>query len=477
MADELVLARLSVDPSGVVSGVNITEAGIKRMQNSFGKLTPTFDAVTKRMFSFRTALLSIARAFGVVGIVTGLAFALKNLVTDLISSTTWFQNAAAAVTDWWNALVKGETALDRLVRKVGGGGTLDIVAKQTKLLEQRKKLMDEMRGTVTTFSLPGAFGGFVLPFSTEPAKGSALDVAKTRLKEIDMELVEVNKQINDATSGMTAFREEAKRAADHIHQFLSIMQAGQGLPQFATTGPQDLPEMPAEMFGFQQQNVPPGLTPEGALRATDFLESIGPPTEGLLSLAEAFEAVGIGAQHMAFAMDQIAKGKSIEDITEQIQFQQSVLEAFSIASSAFANAVASAFFDAGVGMKKAMASMLRDMARIFLVRSIESLATGILASTPYGQAMGLGNPSPYFAAAKLFGGLAALAGGAARAIGGGGEARSHGGGGAIGASGSAGGDRIQNVNLTVHGFVGDEDALARQVAKMLRTAASDGARI
>lgn len=80
--------------------------------------------------------------------------------------------------------------------------------------------------------------------------------------------------------------------------------------------------------------------------------------------------------------------------------------------------ISKAIFEGGVTMKQALAEMFRDLARLYIVKSLESLATGILASTPWGQMLGLGNPGPYYLAAEVYGALAGMAGAAALAVGG-----------------------------------------------------------
>jgi hypothetical protein len=157
------------------------------------------------------------------------------------------------------------------------------------------------------------------------------------------------------------------------------------------------------------------------------------------------------------------------------------MDAFTVASSGIGNALAEGVISGQAAMKQAIAGMLADLSRMFFVRSIESLAVGILASTPYGQALGLGPPSTYYAASAEFAGAAILAGGAARAIGGGGggggaHGGGHGGGGGTrftGAGSGGGTSIVVNLNGPTIGL--DENRLARYLARVINKNQGDGA--
>lgn len=169
-----------------------------------------------------------------------------------------------------------------------------------------------------------------------------------------------------------------------------------------------------------------------------------------------------------------------EVMAEGSEMQRIQMDALLIGTAGIGNALAEGAISGRKAMKEALAGMLKDMARMLMVRAIESLAVGILASTPYGQMLGLGPPEPYFAAAAKFaaGGLAA--GVAARAIGssaGGGSSRGGSGGGRGADSGMAarGGS---NITIIVQGsMIGtNPDSLARDLNRLITTNKTDGAR-
>ena len=152
----LVLASLSIDSSGVVTGIrqsNTALASGDKALEKFGTGTASVgnaaQALTGKLFNFSGAITAIGRSLGVVGLVTALAFALKGLVSDLVENTTWFRNASAAVTDWWNALAKGETASQQFVRhlkEIGEGTGIKFIPEMVedlrKLNQARYKAYD-----------------------------------------------------------------------------------------------------------------------------------------------------------------------------------------------------------------------------------------------------------------------------------------------------------------------------------------------
>ena len=479
MADELVLARLSVDPTGVVSGLATSDAAMRKGEVSLTKLGTTAQTVTGKFFNMRGALLRLAGAFGVIGLVTSLAVGLSRLVTDLITSTTWFKNLKDAVTDWWMELVKGEDALGRMARKMKdltGGTGIKSVAESLDSLRELVTKRGELIGTM------GSSDPLLMKAAVADVKqfNIAINESIAKLEKLGFTAKEISQLTGAAfTPGVSPAAapsgggKPGKTAAPAVDLW-SVL----GIPS-----PQEF----GRQFGVLQDAA--ALLREqwhgGGMELQMYLTGIANLKEGLEALQLPAEAVAQIMENFGFTVEEIVSSgdlhelsAGIDEVTQNLTFQMAQMEAFQAISSGFANAVASAFFDAGVGMKKAIASMLRDLARVFLIKSLENLAIGIMASTPWGAAMGLGPPAPYFKAAGLFAGLAVAAGAAGAAIGGGGGRESAGVGGGGGGL-AAGGQRGQTVTVVVHGSllgVGGEDALARDLARLINTAESDGSR-
>lgn len=112
MAETLVLAELSIDSKGVVSGVAVAGGaldGLGRKTEDAGKKVATsagsFDLLTKRMFNLRTAAVALVGSFSLAGVL----FGIRALVGEIIAGDVAFkefQKSAKGVTAEFGALVR-----------------------------------------------------------------------------------------------------------------------------------------------------------------------------------------------------------------------------------------------------------------------------------------------------------------------------------------------------------------------------------
>lgn len=171
MAETVTLATVRIDASGVVSGMGDSVAALAGGEGAVGAFTKAASASSgivgpfiTRLFNLRMALMAVTRALGIVGILTTVAYALRRLTVDLISQTTWWKSLKESVTDLYRAWVLGETAIDRISRKMqdaakeGGGqtifGTVDQIQKLKDFVFESRRLLGEvMPGSTTAFAI------------------------------------------------------------------------------------------------------------------------------------------------------------------------------------------------------------------------------------------------------------------------------------------------------------------------------------
>lgn len=168
MAETLVLAELSIDSKGVVTGVAVAGGSLDALgkkTEEAGKKVATaaspLDLITKRMFNLRTAAVALVGSFSLAGVI----LQISNLVQQLITGTDWWKRFSESATDTFNALIKGETAFDRTSRKIqeltkgsAAPPTLSLVNQMRDVLKAREVAAEEL------FTLnqrgPGGFDTF-----------------------------------------------------------------------------------------------------------------------------------------------------------------------------------------------------------------------------------------------------------------------------------------------------------------------------
>jgi hypothetical protein len=539
----LVLASLTIDSNGVVGGIASStqafqqgEAALKKFGTSQSTLGINTDKLVSRLTGFKQAFLSLTSVISVSGAVLALASALRTLITDLVSSTTWFKKASDTATDWYNAIVKGETASQRLTRQLqemnkAAGITNDKLDQQAHLnilLEKRQELMDKMTGVdkakasatavATTMSIPGGhllgaagalfFGG---PGGGGPPSAEALGVMQHNLDEINKEIgvtqsklagtfrseSDIAAETKRIAAETKAWRDEAQKINDAAGLFMAQMDSaeqsvkefqeffgadtGEG-KAFAFAGISDPAEFAGQMQSIQQSiNVLNESFGQGRITAEQY-------DLGLHNLTDKLVALGFTAEESNAKLQEFGASLTLVRPPETdpwIDWQNSVTSALTAAQlkadlaasamSAFAGTMTSAFTGQPTSLKKFLANMLEAMVPVLVGYGSIALVAALL-----------GDHSKFAVAGIAFA-AAAAAGAAAKALGGGGGSVSgdrggghHGRGGEIAAPLTTGVQAPNNpaVTIVVQGsMIGtDPDNLARDLTKLINTATNDGAK-
>lgn len=531
MAD-LVLARLVVDPSGVVSGVEETGAELSKGQKqlgTFGKaqksLAGNTSLLVNKMFSLKGALLGIGKAFGIAGIVLSLGLALKTLITSLITSTQWFKAAKRSVVDWWMSLTQGETALGRLTRRMkefgGAGPSLGVIKRLRELTERSKELRLELkeieRGARQL--TPGGAGGILglsaakeafkpIPGKETLATATGFDLERTVLEtdilireaeRMGVSFEDLAKVIEGLSRGPAFTPGEAITGlpAEDFFKRLGIPTPEQFDAQFRVIrenikflgSPEAQEAMGLTTFLRGLRNVSADFQKLGftAPQALDLIESaMGSLTTVLANFGLSSERIVEILKEMGRVMEEISTETDLTPLQEQflaleatVTRGQAIFQAFQVVTQSLANTIADSFLEGGVKFRDAIGQMLKDLARLMITYAVMSVALGILAATGYGALFLVGTPSQFFAAAAAFAGVAALAGAAGIALAGRGGAGEEGGGSRSVLSPAtitpvAG--AFPNVVVNIEGSLlgTDPNELARDIAEIILTNQSDG---
>lgn len=492
MAETLVLASLSVDASGVAGGIGQANTALQQGQVILGRfgaaqtaLGSTTATVVGRLFNFRAAALAVARSLGVVGLVVSLALALKTLVSDLITSTTWFKNAKEAVSDWYHSLVLGEAGVDRLMRKMAEASKGGVRSYAEDLDKIRNLEVQRLSALIAIDELPFF-------------KKTELAIARADLEAINVEMIEIADRLDKIGISRVAIAEATTAR-------IGISASGlPAIPEALSTARSSTAAGPG-ILG-ENQNVPtvlealgwpgPGVIEQRLAVAEEALKAFGATMRALggqardeirENLIEMFTKAGlsideINVKFKQFSIDAITVtgdlGEALDPIPEKIdpivermnQLEEATSKAnvklglAEAAAGAIAQAFGKAFKGDTRGIKGFFADILEAMVPVFLGYGAMGLVRGF-----FGDAAGFKIAAISFAAA----GAAMVA---ARALGGGSSGESPiaaGGGGALVPSLPGGGGTSVSVNI-FGTFHGDQNAFAREIASLIRRGERDG---
>lgn len=477
MAEEVVLARLSIDSSGVVSGQRETGVAL----NAGGSQLETFsrrvnrsagasDLFVKRLFNMRLAVAALLGGFTIAGI----ALQIANLTKELITGTEAWKVFSGAMTDVFNALVKGETAAQRSRRHVSE--LLKEFQITSPLLTAANRL-DQVSAAMDKLARSSA---------------NAQDVMAGVMAALDEQSKTMQELIRNAGESLGL-------SAEQLKQFISGAQ-------FAFTGegfqvvPPALPPTPAPEFQKLQRR-------RGFVEAKPFTEfdteaefeerlSLGIPTDEDLARIDALNLLMQDSgtlskdwldESVLLVDAQRRLGDAVFDLTEitpesiaalegQIKATAKAEAAYMLLGAAAAQTgavIGEALFGADQNFKQAIAGILKSIAIMSLSMAIFSLAMAALSSTGIGMAVTGGTAAQFKAAAGLFFKVAAFTGAAAVALGSRSQEGAGGGGTttALGFAPAAGAPRASpNVTVIVEGSVVTE----RELIDIVRDAISDG---
>lgn len=495
MADTLVLASLQVDASGVVSGMGASNRALgqgERALENFGRSGKRVESMTgllvTKMFSLRSALLAVTRVLGIAGIVLALAHAVVSLTKEVITSTTWFKQAAAAVTDWWQALVHGEDSLGRLSRKLEEhskgtgvesiGGDLkrmqELLEKRATLplartpeevrvrrieLEKYNKEIEQLAINLGKVGISARQVGALEDFQRAIAQGQggALKSGTT----VDMTTGEL---VPQRTLDKEA-AEEAKKRAEALRRLTQAQTAANAAALIGRN--ESMAQLMAVddwMVALRQlQDQAEGLVPGVALMAdemqifSDMIKQADANTKAWMDSLSGFEE------------QFFASFSGLDPALAQFDL-------FNAALQGVAQTMATTLVHGTEDGKRAIAGLLEQISAMCFTYSLMFAAMAIGATTVAGAAALGGTPSQFGKAAAGFAAAGVAAGLAARALGGGGGGGREGGGGGGAAGAQAAPASARTLTIVVQGSVigTDPDDLARELLRLQRTATGDG---
>lgn len=491
MAETLVLAHLEVDASGVAGGVGQANAALQQGQLILGRfgqaqtaVASTTSAVVGRLFNLRAALLTVARSFGVVGLILTLAAGVKTLVSDLVTGTEWFKKFKESFLDWYNAFVKGETALGQFSRKMK--------ELSEGAVESQQAMFDRLKAIgIQSMKLQAMYAAM---------PDIATNQIQRRILEADLENINIEAiRLADALE-----RIGISRARLRVEAGINVGISASGLPAVA-----GIPAPPAggrtatpfESGGDQnvqtildKMGLGVGVVEQRLAEANEALNLFavsmaafgGQAREEIReSLIDQFTAAGlsidaINEKFKAFGIDAITVteeiGATVGELPKAIDKAAIAFSVMETALNSVASTLANAFVSDSLSGKEALAALMADLSRAMFAYAAAEVALGIAASVaPIGSAIYGSGPAHFKAAAAL--GFAGAAAGAASHFfggGGGGGATPSAGGLELASAGPGGGGT--SVSIVVQGsMIGtDENALARSIAQWIRTAQGDG---
>lgn len=524
---EAVLAQLTIDESGVISGIARVDNSLRRGEQAvdrFGssqtRLVGVGDKAIRNFFSMDRALTRLGAAFGIAGLVYSLANAITSLVTELITSETWFKRSKEAVTDWWNELVKGETTVERIARKTAAlknipSGPVGELEKLRSLVEERKELIRLMEETgkaaqaesvtersflgiipsLATGRISGLFGERedISASGSFAALQKQVEVADKAIRDLFNSLRGhglTAKEIIDATGAsikalpptpedMTArkkYLDDILQALGAVDEMRVSMQSAADFQAFF--GPAERVEL------FEVAGIPNpvefahqiDLIKEAISELNVQLSQGGIPVEqfniGVENLQDALKSLGFTAEETRAIFESLGVSLNtalpgpetfssiLAGYGQSLSTAQAQFEAFMVAVQGVGLVISESLAGSDVNLRQAIVSILKQISNMLIVYALMFTAMGIASSTNP-VAIGLfGSPDQNFAAAQVFAAAGAAAGLAARALGGGGQGEGGRGGGGRGggrASVSGLGGGQQSVTVVVQGsFIGSD---------------------
>jgi len=172
-APEITLARVRIDPSGVVEGVEEQDRALSQSEDRFQRHSREVDKGSRSLDVFGARFLNLRNiAFAALGgfTVAGAVFQIVNLTKEVISSSDAFKDLKKNATDLFNELVKGETAVDRFYRNLGEESTEAGLTLEGGTFSKQVKALLELRGEIIreAASVPGAeFGADIVPVNLQ----------------------------------------------------------------------------------------------------------------------------------------------------------------------------------------------------------------------------------------------------------------------------------------------------------------------
>jgi hypothetical protein len=441
MAETVVLAELTIDASGAVSGVAAVDkafVGLGRRttevsttaKNAAGPLA----ALTSRMFNLRTAAVALLGTFTLGGLVLGL----KNFIADIYRAAPGFKDFQTAVQGATSSLTSF------IAQAIGASRTLDSLTTILNSVRTGVEAVKRIAGGETVGNLWRFMWGL------------------TPIGKVERMLELTASVLNRAGVGGPGGPQTG-----------GAPLGSAGVGAIGGLGFLDVPAAP----GAKRR---PGPYIAQAIRIPESLDTLGPLHDLLVDLFQPIEEVALGfesindemakmsVQNIPELSKTVPEFKSVfDELAQSLRMTNLEFEALTLASHEMGSELASAIAGTGASFREAVVDILTSLSRLAFTYALMNVAFGIMASTGAGAALLAGTPSTFFKAAAKFAAVGIAAGLAARAVSGQGEESGGALAGAVG--GPSGGGRT--INITVNGSViggGNDAAIGRWLEDLLR---------
>lgn len=373
MAETLVLAELTVDSRGVVTGVAQATSAISGFDRkltetgqSAGRTTAPLDAITHRMLNLRSAAVALVGSFSLAGII----FGLKNLAESIVKSDEAFKDlsiSASHVKDEFFAVSRNALGVHEGLQEATTwadrfAGALHAIRRAQEEHPAAAAMAREGFIGAVLFGIPGASGIAAGIRSI----GSAWD---------------------------TVFAED-------------IAAAKEGAP----TPAQRVPETFPGRLGKSSVILPPLARRLPDVQFSDELR------DTWTDMAQPVLEIGQGWETAADAIDRIQES-DIKGMADQFHDMSVGLELL-VDSLSAVGAVIGTMVANGGNAKELFADVMKGLAVSMWARSLEYVAYGIASSTGIGAVSLQGTPAQFFAAAAKFAAAGTAAGLLGRTLGG-----------------------------------------------------------
>lgn len=401
MADDLVVASLTFDASGMATGAKQAADAMTEIESGAGKAGTgivEFDnvlaALEHRMTSARHIAMALLGSFTVAGAIVEVS----NFTKSIIENSEAFQSAKDSIADWYHEIILGEGVLDRLIARYKD---LDAVLKEhdPALLDQRNiaaatKEYDALLEKEIGLKQKAADTAAILA-SGNAGVGASIIVYQERLAALNRDAAEADRiavayaaHLRDLTStqesSASVFADVTKHVADanrHLEEELRRLdEAHKAIPKaFKLTG---------NIF---EETTHQALKLAGAM---DFSEPLHHTVSGLSEFQKGLD-------------------KAFEKMTLVRMVSTEVIKGF----NTMGDAIGAAFSGEKVSGDKIIRDLLEGIAKKAAVQGVYEIAEGFAALA---ATWGAPNPSSegHFTAAAEYFAAAALAGGGAQAFGG-----------------------------------------------------------
>jgi len=189
MADQLVLASVTIDANGVVSGMAQVNAAVDQSATAVNKFSgetrqaASFsDTLVERMFSLRHAAIALLGSFTLAGVI----LEMTHLTAEILKSTDAWKEASEAAGDYWKKIVEGETQAQAqlrhtadILKAAGVSGGMGSMAEQVRgIVEAKQNIMQLLFGDQEMTSKERAGRATLAEFEVDSLNRALIELQK-----------------------------------------------------------------------------------------------------------------------------------------------------------------------------------------------------------------------------------------------------------------------------------------------------------